>query len=283
MSFLSALDAALAVDQGEKEEALQDMQQAMELAETLPAPPSEEQQIRDFSMPESYRLKNGMRGQLVFEGVCTHCGHCGQPLSDAVSIQRGIGPVCSKKGYHEDPVVSDEIQAMIDLAEFPVLVEYLNAKYRPQGVRGLMNGLVRICSLNRRSPVHQACTDAIESLGYNNLAAALRESVSVVEIADHEKVRPGYFLVHVKKSDWNWAWTNALRSVPGSFPSRYPHKGTCIPKSEKRALWNLMLRHFAGLYAKTPTGAIKIRKKTIDAQTDSPPVAPDSTPTSKPE
>jgi len=283
MSFLSALDAALALDQGEKEEALQDMQQAMELAETLPAPPSEEQQIRDFSMSESYRLKNGMRGQLVFEGVCTHCGHCGQPLSDAVSIQRGIGPVCSKKGYHEDPVASDEIQAMIDLAEFPVLVEYLNAKYRPQGVRGLMNGLVRICSLNRRSPVHQACTDAIESLGFNNLAAALRESVSVVEIMDHEKVRPGYFLVHVKKVDWSWAWTNALRAVPGSFPSRYPHKGTCVPKSEKRALWNLMLLHYSGLYAKTPTGAIKIRKKTIDAQTDSPPVAPDSTPTSKPE
>ena len=288
MGFMDMVDSV--IQELNEEEAQADVLKAvdrvLENATTLPAPPTEEQQIRDFTMPEDYRLKNGTRGQLIFEGVCTHCGHCGQPLSDAVSIQRGIGPVCSKKGYLEDPENPDEVQAMIDLAEFPALVQYLTQKWthddkgKPLGVRGLMNGLVRICSLNRRSPVHQACTDAIESIGYRNLAAVLRESISVVDIKDHEAVRPGYYLVFVKKADWTWAWTNALRGVPGSFPSRYPHKGTCVPKTQKKALWNLMLTHYNGLYAKTPTGAIKIRKKTIDAQTtDAPSSTPDATST----
>jgi hypothetical protein len=224
---------------------------AEERAEPEP-PPAQEPTAPEAGLgylPVDYR-HGGCRYTLVFQGVCTHCAHCGQPLSDSVSIERGIGPICSKKGYAEDPKDADEMQAMIDLAEYPALVEFLVREYKPRGVRGLMNGLVRVCSLNRRSPVHRACTDAVESLGYSRLASTLRESVSIVDVKDCEAA-PGFFLVYVKKSDWSWDWTNALRRIPGSS-YRHGLKGTLVPKDQKRRLWDAMVTHFRGLYARVP-------------------------------
>lgn len=244
-AYEAAHEQAVALEEMESE--IQDLEAAgFEGPEetVVPAP------VAPFAMPPKQYLKKGQRFTLVFQGVCSHCAHCGQPLSDSVSIERGIGPICSKKGYHEDPTDPDEMQAMIDLAEFPDLVEYLVKSYKPQGVRGLMNGLVKICSLNRRSPVHQACCDAVESLGYRKLASLLRESIAVVEVKDC-KEHPGNFHVWVKKSEWSWGWTNSLRAVPGARFSR-TLKGTIVPKGEKRALWDLMLKHYEGFCAKVP-------------------------------
>ena len=229
--------------------------------------------VAAFAMPPKSYYKEGRRHQLVFEGACSHCAHCGQPLTDSVSIERGIGPICSKKGYHEDvPQNVDELQAMIDLAEYPDLVNFIVDRYKPQGVRAMMNAIVKICSLNRRSPVHSACCDAIESLGYVRLASTLRESVAVVEISDcpHSS---GNYLVWVKKSAWHWGWTNALRAVPGAYFSRQ-HKGTVVPKTHKRELWELMLKHYEGLCAKTPNGTIKILRKKVDEQQATPDITP---------
>ncbi len=219
--------------------------------EEPPLAPLPPQEPASFAMPPKQYISKGQRFTLTLQGVCTHCAHCGQPLTDSVSVERGIGPVCSKKGYLEDPKESDEMQAMIDLAEYPDLVQYLTDHYKPQGVRGLMNGLVKVCSLNRRSPVHQACCDAVESLGYKALASLLRESIAIVEVKNSETY-PGCFHVWVKKSEWNWQWTNAIRSVPGAHFSR-TEKGTIVPFGQKKALWELMLKHYAGFCAKVPT------------------------------
>jgi hypothetical protein len=229
-------------------------------------------QVAAFSMPPAAYIYKGRRNTLIFEGVCSHCAHCGQPLTDAVSVERGIGPICSKKGYAEDPVQSDEIQALIDLAEFPALVDYITERYKPQGVRPMMNALVKICSLNRRSPVHPACCDAIESLGFARLASTLRESIAVVEIKDC-KEHPGNYHVWVKKSDWHWGWSNAIRSLTGAFISRQL-KGTIVPMRHKRDLWEMMLKFYGGLCAKTPDGkVIKIMRAKVQQQQDLPDVS----------
>jgi hypothetical protein len=281
MSFMSALDILTQeqridpVEAGEiKNEALEkDFVRQEDRVTVIPEPAKV-----DFTMPPATYYKAGHRHQLVFEGVCTHCAHCGQPLSDAISIERGIGPVCSKKGYAEEPKVSDEIQAMIDLAEFPALMNFMVDRYKPQGVRAMMNALVKICSLNRRSPVHQACCDAIESLGYVNLASTLRESIAVVEIKDCQE-HPGNYHVWVKKSDWHWGWTNAIRAIPGAFASRQL-KGSIVPKTHKRQLWDAMLKHYDGFCAKTPSGTIKIHAKNVANQQATPDITPSQVVTS---
>jgi len=200
--------------------------------------------------------------ELRFEGVCSECAHCGHALTDSVSIERGIGPVCSKKGYLEDPQDADEIQAMIDLAEYPELVEFLTENYKPQGVRGLMNGLVKICSLNRKHEAFGACCEAVSSLGYDKLASILRETIAVVQVSEHDE-HPGFYLVWVKKRDFTWTWANDLKAIPGWRYPRRGIRGILIPmrELERKMLWVAMRTHYEGLVVKTPKGAFKIEAR----------------------
>jgi hypothetical protein len=204
--------------------------------------------------------------QIVLEGVCTGCAHCGMPLRDAVSVQRGIGPICSKRGYLEDPEEpGDPIEAMYALAKWPHLVNLLvkESKGLDKGdVRELLNGLVRICSLNRRTDVHDACTDAIETLGYTRLASMLRESLCAAEIRE-SKDNPSFYVLWIKKSEWTPQWRYDYRNAfPNSQFSR-KEKGMLFPKDPvaKRQVWGLLLKHYEGLCAKVPGGkAVRIRR-----------------------
>jgi hypothetical protein len=234
-------------------------------------------------------LEKHPHGALILDGVCSHCAHCGMSLTDAVSIQRGIGPVCSKKGYHEDPQNADEMQAMISLAEFPEVCQFLVEHYRPQGVRGLCNGLVRLASLNRGNyDLHVACCDAIECLGYLSLSNLLRESISIIQLKDSEQ-KPGCLEVWVKKHAFKWAWANDLRKIPGQYVDR-DLKRVIIPvkdsagnvlygtfegrkMSNRQMLWELMLRHYQGFCGKiVGKGGFKILPKARPAS--EPPPAP---------
>lgn len=276
MGFMKELDIMMHQSKVEEHEAKNEvLERDFErnpVATTELVATTEPEQAPVFVMPPISYTKEGRRHQLVFEGVCTHCAHCGQPLSDAVSIERGIGPVCSKKGYAEDPKNADEMQAMIDLAEFPALMNFVVERYKPQGVRAMMNALVKICSLNRRSPVHPACCDAIESLGYTRLASTLRESLAVVEISDAPG-SPGHYRIWIKKSAWHWQWTSAMRAIPGSYFSKQ-YKGTIVPKVHKRQIWDNMLKYYEGLCAKTPNGVVKIVAKNVATQQVTPDVTP---------
>lgn len=236
-------------------------------APTEPAPPPEMEEAAPVPVapasgeveipPDVAYVTKGMRYKLVMEGACTHCAHCGQPLTDATSAERGIGPICSKKGYHDETPVLDDTEALLALSEFPALVDWLTKKYKPQGNRALCNGLVRTASLNRRTPVHAACCDAVDALGYKRLASALRESISVVEISD-SKERPENLEIWVKKSDFKWAFWNELKAVPGVFMVKFPKRAVIVPKSQKGTFARLLVKHYEGLCVKTATGAHKI-------------------------
>jgi hypothetical protein len=201
--------------------------------------------------------KGGMRYELVFEGVCVHCAHCGLALTDSESIERGLGPICSKKGYMEEVEPKDSTEAMLALAEYPKLVDYLVNKYKDKGNRGLVNGLTRTASLNRRTPVHAACTDAIDALGYKKLASALRESISSIEIFD-VKDNPNDYGLWIKRSDFSWDFYNKLRKLTGVRMVKHPKKATLVPRTHRMALAQLIVETYSGLYVKTATGTSKI-------------------------
>jgi hypothetical protein len=200
--------------------------------------------------------KGGMRYQLVFEGVCTNCAHCGQPLTDSESVERGLGPICSKKGYMEEVEPKDSTEAMLALAEYPKLVDYLVTKYKEKGNRALVNGLTRTASLNRRTPVHAACTDAIDALGYKKLASALRESISSVEIYDVAE-KPDHYALWVKKSDYNYGFARLVGHLEGTYLQRKP-RAWIVPRSHRMTLANYIVQYYTGLYCKTTKGSFKI-------------------------
>lgn len=222
---------------------------------------------------------------LVLDGVCTHCAHCGHMLTDAVSIQRGIGPICSKKGYLEDPVDSDEIQAMIDLAEFPDLVKFLAEHYKPLGIRGLINGLVRVASLNRphgkgqsegNAKVHAACCDAVESLGHKKLATLLRHSLVAMTLAKSEKYS-GCMQLHIKYKHYRTSFAIELEMAafgvftdkhlkvmvipvhePGN-PKNVAYADVVRKISNKSVLWDMLQKYYPGYVMKTDSGVVKIK------------------------
>ena len=247
--------------QNTQEDVMEDYARYDELR-PLPEPeptPLPETVVNDQVAPPDVKpyTKGGMRYQLVFEGVCTSCAHCGLKLTDSESIERGLGPICSKKGYAEEVEPKDDTEAMLALAEYPELVDYLVRKYKPKGNRALVNGLVRTASLNRRTPVHAACTDAIDALGYKRLASALRESIAVVEMFDVAE-KPDEYAVWIKKSDWSWSFYSSLRHNSGVYMTKYPQKATMVPKRHRVPLAKLLVEHYNGLYLKTPRGTFKI-------------------------
>lgn len=256
-----------------------------------PAPLSREEAYPDLS---NVTVKKVPHRNLILEGICSHCAHCGHQLTDAESVQRGIGPVCSRKGYAEDPVDADEMQALIDLAEFPELVDFLMEHYKPLGIRGLVNGLVRVASLNRprgrgwcdgNVKVHTACCDAIQSLGHKLMADMLRETLVIMDVKDADGI-PGSLAVWVKRRDWCKEWSWGLKRIPGTYKSR-KHKAMIVPvhdpndpsnpkltgrnrrrsdgrlvqESSKAALFDLMLQHYEGCVAKVHGKVLKIGKK----------------------
>lgn len=203
-----------------------------------------------------------VHGNMILNGICTECVRCKLKLTDAVSVERGMGPECSSKGYAEDPANPDEMGAMIELSEYPALVEFLTQHYKPLGIRGLMNGLVRIAALNRKTPVHAACANAIEALGYKNLAGALRDSLAIMWIKDSEG-HPGHYHVRVRGKEWTREWTqDCYRNIPHAFFDK-AEKGLIVAKrpETKRALWQQMIRHYAGYCAKTDKGTVRIPTK----------------------
>lgn len=200
-----------------------------------------------------------VHGNMILNGICTECVRCKLKLTDAVSVERGMGPECSSKGYAEDPTNPDEMGAMIELSEYPALVEFLTQHYKPLGIRGMMNGLVRIAALNRKSPVHAACANAIEALGYKNLAATLRDSLAIMWIKDSER-HPGHYHVRVRGKEWTREWSqDCYRNIPHAFFDK-AEKGLIVAKrpETKRALWKQMMHHYGGLCAKTDKGTVRI-------------------------
>lgn len=212
---------------------------------------------------------------LILDGAYTHCAHCGMKLTDAKSIESGLGPICRKKGgYYADPEGGDQVHAFIVLSEYPELIAFLTAKYKEGDLRGLMNGLVGCCALNRRSAVHQVCCEAIEALGFKQLASTLRKSLASVFV-NRSTNYPGSFEVRVLRRDWNPDWSRHLEHTGyGVFfdrqvkslivPIHKPDDETLVAVNSENVpnkviLWNSLVRFYTGLIVVTPESNIEIK------------------------
>ncbi len=242
-----------------------------------------------FGYPDLSRLttKKIPHKDMILDDLASSCACCGQPLTDGLSCQRGMGPSCSRKGYSEDPVDGDEMDAFICLSEFQELVEFLTEHYKPLGIRGLVNGLVRVASLNRprgqgknaegNEKLFKACCDAVEALGYVKMAEVLRNSLVVAWLNKSEEPgedgisylrtkayrTPDWLYGEIRSSVGGVDWDRKARTFripmhkvgqPGSLVvSKDPHK------SNKRVVWEALLKAFEGYVVKIDGRAVPIR------------------------
>lgn len=207
-------------------------------------------------IPATLTTQKLHHSNLILDGITDHCAHCGLELSDSISIQSGLGPLCRKKaGYFSDPEVEGDIMdAMIYLGKYPEVSDFMLKHYGPGGARGLMNGLVKLCALNRKSDLHRACTNAIEALGFHKLASVLRKSMEDISVKP-SKTSGGYYNLKILRRLYSGMFQREIRDqIPGL---RLDYKSKCwlVPQSDRRILWNLLRKYYSGCVLTTEKGS----------------------------
>ena len=127
---------------------------------------------------------------IVHGATDCHCVICGKALSDALSCTKMIGPVCSKKYYTDEPVVSDGVmEKVVGLVAGldgrhntsagsidPDVIDFLMANRKSS--RAFANILLAWGSVNAAKAARSkvlAISPIFRELGYGNLADRLEK------------------------------------------------------------------------------------------------------------
>lgn len=176
--------------------------------------------------------------------VATHCCVCRSPLTDAESIEHGIGPVCSRRYYSpRHTPTQEQVQTTMGL---------LSASALPNGIvddflsvvdntnvnaRAGCNLLVKWASANYdQQKIVFECSGIIRALGYTELADKLENDRTKVTI----HVNGG--TVEAFTPD-KYTMNKDILGIPGAFPIRNPD-GTVMTLGKKIG-WSFGKEHLA--------------------------------------
>lgn len=168
--------------------------------------------------------------------VATHCAACGRPLVDAVSVEVGMGPDCRARllrSVQVDAAAHKEANQLV---------------YR---IAVIQKGIDVLEPLER-----------LRELGFVKLADRIEKRCRVnPRIVIQEK--DGELFI---RTPFDFTATQEWRSIPGRRWCNSPEpdqefKGrvNAVPKAQKRAVWNLLLKYYHGKVAKGPKGFFIIR------------------------
>ncbi|OHD21955.1 MAG: hypothetical protein A2Y38_19770 [Spirochaetes bacterium GWB1_59_5] len=172
--------------------------------------------------------------------TATHCCVCRAHLTDAISINRGLGPICSHHFYK----VEHEITAdMVEVALGVVFASGLDpqvkstAKHLKDRPRDFCNILVKWASAHYddRAVVFDVA-DAIAAFGFVELAAKLREDRTKVHLrVDATDPTGGRLTIHTGRSH---NFDRYIRRIPGvtQAPKEGRYEGWSFPKEHENAV-----------------------------------------------
>jgi len=145
------------------------------------------------------------------------CAVCQRPLSDAASVELGIGPVCRKHGGYDLQAIVESLRPLANAA-----VRAIARDPSPEGVLPLLH--------------------IIRSLGFDKLEARIAQRLAAVTILPEEgSGGERYAVTHFADA----ATYRAFAAIPGRMPG--PKKGShSIPVSEKAAICAVLHRHLEG-------------------------------------
>lgn len=187
---------------------------------------------------------------IQLHGVCNNCAHCGLTLTDSLSIETGLGPICRKKARYNDPenAEKDETVAMALLSKYEEVFSFLMnncGKNKSQ----LMKAMVRIASLNRNTELHRDITNAIEALGWVTLANHLRKPFAAIVIGKSDDS----YSLKIQKKYFSYEYWNMIREF---VEYRFDRLNKCIwfKEEEKAKIWHILKLHYPNFVMKTPEG-----------------------------
>lgn len=174
--------------------------------------------------------------------LATHCVCCGLPLVHAESVERGMGPECSKEGY---PMEAENPGKLKLVHEFI----YDAALAAQQG---------RIAEVLRLA-------DSISELGFPQVATKIRtRHEQFAQTAQRNaKIRittqgDTYLVETPFRRGAKEAFIEAWRKIPGR---RFSRQGNLVPVTSKRELWNLLKEFFGGEYGVADGTPFRIPKE----------------------
>lgn len=159
--------------------------------------------------------------------LATHCCICASPLLDAKSVESGIGPVCAKK-YGFNIKVSDEARQEANKIVYEIAARQEGPEVGPLCVR-------------------------LRELGFEKLADRILERVAPIAI--HQM--GDKLWVSTPYTD---AVVSDMRGIPGRQWKKLA-KVNEIPNTleSKRALWEVLAKHFNGRLARGPKGPFVVK------------------------
>lgn len=192
--------------------------------------------------------------------IATTCCVCGIGLTDATSIEFGIGPVCRRKYRYEDahPVSHDTAgdvanymrAAHGDIFPQEVADRVIDAALADDS-RKAANLLVYFASAEQgMAAVHAA--EALKMLGYTELAERIEKRLVGVHITR----RDGKIAV---ASEFNEVFIAGIRGLGGRWSGK-PAKEWLLPSTPEAAegLWALIKRAYPGEIGIGPKGVFQI-------------------------
>lgn len=183
--------------------------------------------------------------------TATHCCICRAALTDAVSVEKGIGPICGRKYYaieHEiTPAMVEVALGVIACSKLDNSVK-LTAKHMKDRPREFCNILLKWASAHydERAVVFDVA-DAVEALGFVELAAKLREDRTQVHVRP-DATDPNRITVHTSNS---FMFNRTVRRIPGcqTAPKVGRYEGFSVPKAHENVLMLVLAFNFGGKWA----------------------------------
>lgn len=187
------------------------------------------------TMPNSYMLSRI---------IASHCCVCRTPLTDAESVDSGIGPVCSRRYYNPKHVpTADQVKIALGLvsnSDLPpdIILDFVSVVNNDHvNARQGCNLLIKFASANYddRDTVFK-CSAIMRSLGYHELADKLETDRTTVTVRLWEDKIEAYIPDH-------YTLERDMKKVPGCS-RMFNVDGTPV-KMGRKVGWVVPLNHKA--------------------------------------
>ncbi len=219
------------------------------ITETPAARASLVSMILDGSGPVYRTSGRGYESSAGCKMQATHCAYCARPLTDAESVQRGVGPDCAARhdvASARTETRPAELAAACRLAAAALPVELAGLEERiarelaAHGPRRAANVLVYLIALVQVGPAVAYMVSALGALGYGAQAERIGERLGHVKVT-HE----GENLV--ARLPFDAALIQIVSAIPGRRIERRRDAGkrreyvvNIIPVTRRAALWSAL-------------------------------------------
>lgn len=205
--------------------------------------------------------------------LATHCCICSRPLTDAESVEHGIGPVCSRnylgRKINSSPSQIATALSLLEKAPANILAAAIERSRRPDGGRSIANLLIYWFSAKFGTDPKMvlSLTPAIRALGYEECADKLEKNLSVIKLVEATHGDKKVLEVH---SPFNEMFIDSIKAVKGRVAVYGEGQGKkagqkvfkcwAVPDTDdgRHGVWSALKASYPGRLGISPKGVFTI-------------------------